>query len=121
MSYTEFGKLFRILRIKNGEVLADAKDFLGVSTAFISSVENGKKNIPDDWADKIIKHYCLNKKEEKELRNSIDASRNAVKIDLAKASQLKKEVAIQFQRSFDNVDDDTMIEIQKLLEKSNIK
>lgn len=43
MSYTEFGEYFRILRIKHHEVLNDAKKFLGVSTAFISSVECGKK------------------------------------------------------------------------------
>lgn len=45
MAYTEFGEYFRILRIKNREVLADAKGFLNVSTAFISAVECGKKQI----------------------------------------------------------------------------
>ena len=63
MAYTEFGEFFRILRIKNHEVLADAKEFLGVSSAFISSVECGKKGVPEDWVEKIICHYNLSQED----------------------------------------------------------
>lgn len=118
MPYTVFGEYFRILRIKNHEVLADAKTFLGVSTAFISSVECGKKSIPDDWYEKICSHYQLSTEESKELAEAIEQSKKTIKIDISRASAVHKQVALQFQRSFEDVDDETMVEIQKLLERS---
>lgn len=121
MSYTKFGELFRILRIKNHEVLADAKDFLGVSTAFISSVECGKKSVPDDWAEKIINHYKLSNIEAKELIDAIDQSKKTMRIDISSVSELKRSVALQFQRSFQDADEDTMLEIQRILEERREK
>lgn len=117
MSYTKFGELFRILRIKHHEVLADAKEFLGVSTAFISSVECGKKSVPDDWAEKISDHYGLSAKEKEELIEAIDQSKKTMRIDLSSTSDLKKSVALQFQRSFQDADEETMLEIQRILEE----
>lgn len=49
MNYTPFGEFFRTLRIKNHEVLSDAAKWLGVTSAYISSVECGKRPIPDEW------------------------------------------------------------------------
>ena len=121
MAYTEFGEFFRILRIKNHEVLADAKEFLDVSTAFISSVECGKKAIPNDWFEKITVHYNLSPKDQAKLRSTIDNSKKSIKIDLVSANSLQKEVALQFQRSFDEDDEETLKEIQKILERRSKK
>ena len=41
---TNFGKFCRKLRIDNDELLYDMAAKLGVSSAFLSKVENGKKN-----------------------------------------------------------------------------
>lgn len=121
MGYTKFGEYFRILRIKNHEVLADTKDFLGCSAAFVSSVECGKKSIPDDWYDKISKHYKLNEEEKIELENSIAYSQKQIKIDLSNLDELQKNVAIQFQRSFKDADEKTLNEIQEILKRSDLK
>jgi predicted nucleotidyltransferase component of viral defense system len=43
VSYTKFGEFMRILRVKNHEVMGDIAKLLGVSTPFLSAVENGKK------------------------------------------------------------------------------
>ncbi len=121
MVYTKFGEYFKILRIKHNEVLGDAKKFLNVSSAFISSVECGKKSIPEDWYLKIVEHYNLNEKEQIELQNAIDMSKKQVKIDLSNATNLQKNVCLQFQRSFNEVDDETLKEIQNLLKRRDIK
>lgn len=121
MAYTEFGEYFKILRIKNHEVLADAKNFLGVSTAFISAVECGKKQVPDEWFFKIVDHYNLPQNEQNELREAINKSKKTLKIDLAETNDLQKNIALQFQRSFKDLDDETMNEIQKLLERRDNK
>ena len=119
MCYTEFGEFFRILRIKHHEVLADAKEFLGVTSAFISAVECGKKKVPDDWVDKIANHYSLSDDERMQLIDSIEKSRRSINIDIISSSPEKKTFALQFQRSFKDLDDESMKEIQKILNRIN--
>ena len=45
---TSIGRFLRKLRIDHGEILKDMADALGVSYAFLSAVENGKKKCPKD-------------------------------------------------------------------------
>lgn len=96
MAYTEFGEYFRILRIKNREVLADAKKFLNVSTAFISAVECGKKQIPENWFEKIVDHYKLSETEQAELKGVMERSKSSIKINLLTASPIQKDVPCNF-------------------------
>ncbi|MBQ4504903.1 MAG: helix-turn-helix transcriptional regulator, partial [Firmicutes bacterium] len=44
---TEFGKMCRKMRIDRNELLAEMAGRVGVSPAFLSAVENGKRNVPD--------------------------------------------------------------------------
>jgi transcriptional regulator with XRE-family HTH domain len=55
---TNFGKFCRRLRIDNGELLYDMAKKLGVSSAFMSSVENGKKNRQKN-GNRRLKRYIL--------------------------------------------------------------
>lgn len=118
MRYTPFGEYFRILRIKHQEVLNDAKDFLGVSCAYISSVECGKRPVPSDWEEKIIEHYNLNENDITKLKKAINESVTNIKIGLVNASNTQRVVAMQFQRSFENLDDESAKEIIKILERN---
>ena len=121
MNYTPFGEYFRILLIKHHEVLNDAKEFLGVTCAYISSVECGKRAVPSDWKDKIIEHYNLNEKEIGELDESIIKSATSIKLGLVNTNSVQRNVAIQFQRSFDNLDDESAKQIIEILERNQKK
>ena len=118
MKYTKFGEYFRILRIKHKEVLSDVKELLGVSSAFISAVECGKKPIPEKWYDILVTHYKLNNTEQKDLFDAIEMSKKSVSIDIKDASNNQKKVALQFCRSFDDISDETANEILKILERN---
>ena len=109
MKYTKFGELFRIYRIKNGETLNDASIFLGVTNSFVSAVELGKKKVPKKWCKMIAEHYNLNAEEVKELEDAIQESKNNVKVNLAMA----------FQRSFDNISEETANEIINILNRGD--
>lgn len=113
--YTKFGEFVRILRIKRHEVMGDMAVKLGTSVTFLSAVENGKKNVPADWIDRISETYCLNKDEKWELEEAIEESRTQYKISMNNAGATKRHVAMQFARSFDNMDDETALKILKLL------
>ena len=117
MSYTSFGDFVRILRIKHHEVMGDMAKVLDVKTPFLSAVETGKKNVPTDWIDKLVEHYSLSEFEKRKLENAIEESRTQYKIMAQNASVNQRRVAMQFARSFDDIDDETALKIMKLLKK----
>lgn len=117
MAYTSFGEYVRILRVQHHEVMGDMADVLGVSVPFLSAVENGKKNVPADWIDKLAEHYELSDKEKKKLREAAEESRTMYRIAASNAGQHQRKAALQFARSFDDMDDDTALKILALLSK----
>ena len=118
MAYTKFGEYMRVLRVQHHEVMGDIAKLLGVSTPFLSAVETGKKNVPDEWFDILAKHYSLTNNEIVEMKNAAENSRNQVKIVLSKSESYQREVALQFARSFDGIDEDTAEKILALLKRS---
>lgn len=62
---TEFGKAIRKIRLDKGEILKDMAKRLGVSSACMSAVENGRKNVPEKWIDQIIEFYQLDEEGQK--------------------------------------------------------
>lgn len=119
MGYTKFGEFVRVLRVKHHEIMGDMAEFLGTSLPFLSAVENGKKNVPKDWVERIVNHYALNESEQLELENSIDESKTQVKIRLMDSSFRKRNAALQFARSFEEMDDETAQRIIELLERGD--
>ena len=115
MSYTPFGEFVRILRIKNHQVMGDMAKVLDTSTPFLSAVENGKKNVPNGWAQKICDYYNLDCNEQAELLESIEESKLQYKLILSNAGTNQRKAALQFARSFDDMDDETAIKIMELL------
>lgn len=115
----KYSDLIKEIRSKNNENMGDMAKWLDVSLPFVSAVENGKKKIPDDWLEKISTHYSLNKKEQEELKMAILNCQTQIKIDLSLAGQTQKKLAIQFQRSFDNINDETAEKIFKILGGDN--
>ena len=115
MCYTPFGEFVRILRIKHHQVMGDMAKILNTSTPFLSAVENGKKNVPAEWIQKIIEHYHLSSEDQIRLRESVEESKLQYKIIPGKAGINKRKVAMQFARSFEGMDDDTALKILELL------
>ena len=100
---TTFGKFCRTLRIERDEFLKDMAKKLGVSPAYLSAVEVGKRNIPEGWTDALQKHYHLNETESEKLKIAVDMSAKQLKMNLANLSDHKKEVAVVFARRLDEL------------------
>ncbi len=119
MGYTKYGEYMRILRVKAHEVMGDTAKLLGVKVPFVSAVESGKRNVPEEWIPVLIEHYDLDVAGQAELRDAIESSRTQMKINLISASNTQRRLAVQFQRSFENLDEDTAEAIIKLLNKED--
>ena len=115
MSYTRFGEFLRHLRVENHEVMGDMAEVLGTSTPYLSAVENGKKNVPKKWLAIIANHYSLSAEEIEKLKEAISESGTQMKISMQNAGNIQRKTALQFARSFDNMDEETATKIMKLL------
>lgn len=51
---TEFGKILRKIRIDQGEIIKDMEEKLNVTASYLSVVETGKRNIPENWIEEIV-------------------------------------------------------------------
>ena len=112
---TAFGKFCRKLRIDRGQIMLDMAKSLQVSPAFLSAVENGKKNIPAQWGDKIVKAYKLSEEKSLELMDAIDKSKIEIRINLSKHSEQDRNLAIAFAREFGSLNSEQKKEIFKML------
>ncbi len=103
--------------IDHDETLGDFASFVGVSSAFVSSVLTGKKNIPDDWYDKICEHYPLNNADKTALYDAYCETKNSIKIDVVAIPAQAKRVALQFQRQLPTLSTEDLEAIRKILEE----
>lgn len=95
---TDFGKTCRKLRIDNNELLLDMANYLGVSAAFLSKVENGKAKPPANWKEKIVARYHLTDAMYAELCNSIDKARSVRTIKIPNIQEDDSELMLAFAR-----------------------
>lgn len=115
---TDFGKILRKIRIDRGEILKDMADKLNVSSAYLSAVEMGKRNIPEQWITKISKLYGLSGEETDKLNDAADNSAKCITLNLENISSERKKTAILFAREFENIESETFNKIKKLLENT---
>lgn len=112
---TLFGKFCRKLRIDNGELLKNMADKLEVTSSYLSAVENGKRNVPQNWISKITELYSLNKEQYTELKEAALESRSKFKkIDIQGLSN--EDIA--FAREFKELDEEMRTKIKNLLLKN---
>lgn len=118
---TEFGKVLRKIRIDRQELLRDMAGTLGVSVAYLSAVENGKRNAPVSWINKIILEYHLDSAEAKQLRNAFDESQEEIKISLQHVSSQQRNTVISFAKALEGLSDEELEKIMKVIQKGNKK
>jgi hypothetical protein len=92
-----------------------------IQPPFLSAVENGKRNVPGEWIDKISAHYNMTAEERSELEQAAEESKTHYKVVTTSAGAHQRKAAMQFARSFDEMDDETAIKIVELLSKTEDK
>ena len=119
---TEYGKILRKIRIDCGEVLGDMAENLEISSSYLSSIETGSRNVPQNFTDIISEKYGLQKSIIKKLRKAEVSNLKEVKLPFNdKISNMRKETAVIFARTFNNINDDDMEKIRAILVKREDK
>ena len=115
---TSIGTFLRRLRIEKNEILKDMAENLGVSSAFLSAVENGKKKFPETWTKKLQEIYALSPEKVDELKDAVMKSAPVVETNIEGASEPARQLAVTFARNFDSIDDEMREKIMKILTKN---
>lgn len=63
-----FRKFQWVIRLRNNHVMKNMADSMGVSVSFLSSIEHGRKPVPNNWFDKLERVYILDSESEKMLK-----------------------------------------------------
>lgn len=116
---TSLGKELRKLRIDRGEVLRDMAEKLSISSAYLSSIENGKRRASEELIEKIEKLYSLNQTESKNLQKSLEKSIDEVTITLKNSTGIKRDLGLVFARKFDGLSNQDIQNLMKILRKDN--
>jgi transcriptional regulator with XRE-family HTH domain len=114
---TRFGKKLRTLRLEKDQRLKDMADELGVTAAYLSAVENGKRSVPDLWIGKLSDRYGLSDSEIEELQKLAYEDKTNIKIDLNDAEDVEVGLALSFARKFKDLSDEQVSEIQRILDE----
>ena len=114
---TRLGLFLRNLRIANNEVLLNMAQKLGVTSPFLSNVENCKKPMPEDMFGKIVTIYKLTAQQIDELRTAMIEAGGALKLNLEHSSASNRELAVVFARKFNKLDEETSRKMIAFLNK----
>ncbi|MFV5368233.1 helix-turn-helix transcriptional regulator [Acinetobacter junii] len=112
---TEFGKAVRKLRIDYDTNLNELATSIGVSSAFLSAVETGKKPVSAELITKITNALGLNKDEEKLLTHAASQSVDDVVVRTNDAEEA--EIALMFARRIQS-HSVNLAELRKILEEN---
>lgn len=114
---TNFGKELRRIRLERDELLRDMAEKLGVTVAYLSAVENGKRRIPDEWIRKISVIYELDDTQIKRLQKYAYEDKEDLKINIEGISLDQRNLVYSFARRFQDLGSEDIKKLQDVLEK----
>lgn len=103
---TEFGKTLRMMRIAHGnKTLGDLGEMLGVSAAFVSAIETGKKSVPPSFINQLQAKLSLDADEVRRLEVAAAKQAKEISMGLHDRTDRARELAVAFARRFENMSD----------------
>jgi len=121
--FTEFGKILRKARIDRGLLLKDMAEGLGVSSAYLSAIETGKKTVSDELAHKVARYLEIDEQSPEfvDLENAVQITRGQVAIEMKGLSTRHQETALAFARQFGEMQTNDLDKLLALLNKTKKK
>jgi transcriptional regulator with XRE-family HTH domain len=77
---TQFGTKCREFRIRHNLSMGDQAKGLGISVAYISAIERGKRPVPEDYPLEVAQWMSLSEKDSRILRDLASGERTIVKV-----------------------------------------
>lgn len=116
---TELGKELRKIRINRDEILKDMASKLGITPAYLSAIENGKRTPTKKFMDTLFSIYKISEEEQKNLTQIFHSTIDNVSINLSDHSQEHKDLGLVFARKFEGLTPDQIDKLIKILNKED--
>lgn len=114
---TPFGKALRNIRMDKGILLRDMAKKLGYTSSALSSIENGKVNIPPGMVDLIGSTYELTEDEIENLQELERKSVRVMKLKLNAYSRSDWDFLYNFVTNFKKLNSQDKDAIKKIIQK----
>lgn len=114
---SEFGVALRKIRLDKQLLLKDMADDLEVTSAFLSSVETGKRKVPKDWIERICKLYSLTEDDRDNLERAQAKTQQEVRISMENATAKQMDLAFSLAKALENLTDDDVERIMNAINK----
>lgn len=116
---TPFGKALRVFRVKNSELLKDMATQLDVTPAYLSAVENGKKDPTDELMARLYKSYNFTPEQKEELEDARAKTQKFIKLSFD--TDEDGELGLLFARKLGSLSDTQRLDIRQILDQLNKK
>ena len=113
---TELGKHLRKIRTDRGETAKDMARNLGITPAYLSAVEIGKRKISINLKDKIIDKYCLSKEDADIIEDLIIQDSTSLKLFVDHLDLEKKKILLAFISQIKELSEEDINKIRKIIE-----
>ena len=118
---TNLGVFLRKIRLDRRELMKDMATNLGVSSAFLSALENGKKKVPTNFVDSFCRVYNLTDSQRDDLTSAAEESLQEVRLNLANTTPAQHQAAVSFAKALNGLTDDEISQIMRVFEKRKRK
>lgn len=110
---TPLGKALRMFRLEKGELLKDMSSKLGVTPAYLSAIENGKKEPTQEFMARLYRAYHFDTKQREKIEEA--RARTVRQISISFDSEEDEELGLLFARRMKGLSHDERSQIMKLL------
>ncbi len=111
-----FGEILRNIRIKCRITLKALADFLKMTPAYLSQIETGKRNPPNEVIVQEMEEFLHT--QPGTLKEAAIHDKILAHLGLSRANPTKADVAFQLARDLDSISDRDIAEIKEILEKN---
>lgn len=113
---SNYGKILRKIRIDKGLTMAQMAKAIGITSAYLSTIERGKRNIPKSLTQNVINHYKLSNEQVAELQEAEYLSMDSFEIDLSDVDLDKKTLVFAIAKNLKNMTYEQVEMIKNIVE-----
>ncbi|MFT8234171.1 helix-turn-helix domain-containing protein [Pseudomonas guariconensis] len=118
---TEFGKTLRKIRIDNGMLLKDMATALGISPAYLSAVETGKKPIPDGFVGRVAQMLNYTEHSDEYVALEDSASMSKGEAPMKHLPQKHQQAVLAFARNLGSLNAEEVDRLLGMIKNSKKK
>lgn len=117
MKKNSFGILLAHIRLEHQEIIKDMSDKLNMSPAYLSSIETGRRSVPEDMIQKLKETYSL----DQETVHKLEIAKAELNLEVnmkINAETTKDQIALAtlFSKTFTDLSAEQINQIRTLLE-----